>query len=1079
MTEKTLLSGELVTPQLVDPVIPPSIDRSSEQQRIAAPKANAKDEIRIVPSSASQREQIQKLLEPEILSAAGLNREAFDIERLNLILLGADRELAMVLREKIITDTASNSAALRLRYQITATDRVIGEKLGLGEYGAILYVQCGRNLAESQRFAEIINHAPVAPDVIDAYLAIKSEQHNRPVVNVDLELEKLEERVQALQKLQGGAQKNIRSGEQTVEENSSWLTPWRWGVERAAEQIVENDKKLLAEYKLQEQELRAAIENLRQQSALISAQDQALLSSVWQGRIYDAIELSRTIQRNYSELLIALEGTRADSYPDFTRWTAQNAKIQAELQGTIENLDAAIKVTKCSQRVVNVAAGATIVVMTGGTATPFVASLMVVGANVPALAVQGYYRYEDGENGVGLAIEVAKDTFQVFSDAGLGSSAATVGMWLNLGRSFWVVTRGGGINIPGPWRWHSGLSETTIRLVTLKLWQAAVEMVVTPGMELHRISQPRSGEPDSKISTSGLLEAPPPGKSEFNSNNTTKQSSDSPLPIERIIDGQIGAPAVRGSPTPETNEKVDLIEEFRRRNTPTLQIPSQHQSETELSYSIAPPAALSLPPQNTPKVEVSLPNALSAPELLAQAQKLANVLLAPEALQRLVPLLPLIAGQNSPVILREALLQIARNRYQLISELRISSADMNQIATTNLPSVLAQSIALAQPNPKLRGREKQIRQQALLELGTVLFVAQGRDIRAVQAIVKNLTAISKQTGSKNITLPEIYTSKKADRAEIQRPEMEQRASAQRASSLETPKSAKELQSSIAEPLPDRREVHFELMQERERQGAVVSIAAEYLSSDQAITVKAAKKATKLQVPDRTKDSVAAAAKGARLRSIDSQSDAEQLPALLPNKEKQSDHIHQISSMIHPQTKSDSVPLESVQTEATNRKTIGTNDTHLPESVAPHQKTVEELNITAPTSRDTATDTKNIPLEKSYEIRFEESAAKRRAVLRRKIKGRQQREKKERRLKEILKDRLLALAHSELRAKKLQLLNPSKLRSAPAETEENHQLESIEQPNYEQVKTEAPSKANTRRSSRADKYRAARQLREES
>jgi hypothetical protein len=551
------------------------------------------------------------------------------------------------------------------------------------------------------------------------------------------------------------------------------------------------------------------------------------------------------------------------------------------------------------------------------------------------------------------------------------------------------------------------------------------------------------------------------------------------LPIERIIAGQIGAPAVRGSPTPETDEKVDLIEEFRRRNTPTLQIPLKHQSETELRYSIAPPAALTLPPQNTPKVDISLPNALLTPELLALAQKLANVLLAPEALQRLEPLLPLIAAQNGAVILREALLRIARNRYQLISELGISSADMNQIATTNIPPALAQSIALARINPKLRGREKQIRQQALLELGTVLFVAQGRDIRAVQAVVKNLTAISKQTVSKNIPLPEIYTSKKADRAEIQRPDMEQRISAQMASSLETPKSTKELQSSIAEPLPYRREVHFELMQERERQGAVVSIAAEYLSSDQAITVKAAKKATKLQVPDRTKGPVAAAAKGARLRNIDSQPDAEQLPALLPNKEKQSDHIHQISSMIHAQTKPDSVPLESVQTEATKRKAIGTNNTHLSESVAPCHKTVEELNITSPTSRDTATDTKDLPPEQSCEIRFEESAAKRRASVRRKIKGRQQRERKERRLKEILKDRLLAIAHYELRAKKLQLSIESKTEAPLAETEELLESQLIEQPNNHELETEAHSKSKPIRSSRAGRYRASRQRRDKS
>ncbi len=450
---------ERPAPKVAESAIASSgVDRRDVQQQNSAAsiletptnQAAIQPEIKLENPTQAQRAEILHALAPEVLAAVGLSQQESNPKNLNLLLLCADQEMRSALRSKVVESAQADAATLEERYGITAADKAMGNALGLGVYGALLYVQCGRNLEEAKRIAELFDR-PLPPQAMEVYLTLKAQQEGGPDGGVADKLQNLREQLDVVLNQKGGVERNIASGEKNLEEYSSWIKPWNWGLEDDIKAGLENDKKLLEEYKVKEVELKAQIERLSSQHEQLQIQDQKVRQLALQGQMQAAVNLAAENEKSHLALNAAIDTARGQAHPDFSRWMQENENVRRGIQETIDNLGTAITVTEYAQTTVNVAAGATVMVVTGGTIGVFAVAGYVLLANVPALAVKGYTHYQDGERGLDLALSIGKDTLQVFAEGAGGAALGSVAMRLFLGNSWWVVPQGGGIALPGQW----------------------------------------------------------------------------------------------------------------------------------------------------------------------------------------------------------------------------------------------------------------------------------------------------------------------------------------------------------------------------------------------------------------------------------------------------------------------------------------------------------------------------------------------------------------------------------------------------------------------------------------------------
>jgi len=477
---------ERPAPKVAESAIASSgVDRRDVQQQNSAAsiletptnQAAIQPEIKLENPTQAQRAEILHALAPEVLAAVGLSPQESNPKNLNLLLLCADQEMRSALRSKVVESAQAEAAALEERYGITGADKAMGNALGLGVYGALLYVQCGRNLEEAKRIAELFDR-PLPPQAMEVYLTLKAQQEGGPDGGVADKLQNLREQLDVVLNQKGGVERNIASGEKKLEEYSSWIKPWNWGLEDDIEAGLKNDKNLLEEYKVKEVELKTQIEKLTAQHEQLQIQDQKVRQLALRGQMQEAMNLAVENEKSHLALIAAIDTARGQAHPDFSRWMQENENVRKGLQETIDNLGTAITVTKYTQTAINVAAGATVMVVTGGTIGVFAVGGYVLLANVPALAVKGYTHYQDGERGLDLALGIGKDTLQVFAEAAGGAAGASLVMRLVLGNSWWVVPQGGGVALPGQWGGATqfikltGADAVPIQLVTHRILPA-------------------------------------------------------------------------------------------------------------------------------------------------------------------------------------------------------------------------------------------------------------------------------------------------------------------------------------------------------------------------------------------------------------------------------------------------------------------------------------------------------------------------------------------------------------------------------------------------------------------------------
>lgn len=261
------------------------------------------------------------------------------------------------------------------------------------------------DIKEIERFIETSSKL----SELDSSMAAINQEFNRALINNQTALT--------------GVRRNIKNGETTLAGN--WNPMSAFGGWQAQHRSIENDRKLEQELLQQRKQLELARQQALSAAGAAQAARQQALTQLWAGNHDDFNTALADISKQQKKLAEIVQKP-IRGLPNLSRWHSELKAVNSDFERFVGRCNSTETGLRYAQTGLAIAGGVGVIVVSGGTASPFLAALMVSGAMSGGVAVESYFDFKNGKEGSEIAWNAAGKMGNNFLNAWTGSGIAKI-----------------------------------------------------------------------------------------------------------------------------------------------------------------------------------------------------------------------------------------------------------------------------------------------------------------------------------------------------------------------------------------------------------------------------------------------------------------------------------------------------------------------------------------------------------------------------------------------------------------------------------------------------------------------------